>query len=120
MYRIALPEQLPREEKRRRRPLSDIGAGNDASAEPESAADRNPGAGETSETVILQLQVNELQKRLETELERHLCKICYEREIDTVILDCNHRAVCARCLDQVSACPLCRVPITKIVQTYNA
>ena len=53
----------------------------------------------------------------------HLCKICYEREINTarksernkpwksgiprrladgtqVILDCQHRAVCSRCLDQ--------------------
>jgi hypothetical protein len=49
-----------------------------------------------------------------------LCKICYEREINTVVLDCNHRAVCARCLEQVVACPLCRAPITKIIQTYNA
>jgi len=64
--------------------------------------------------------VLELQKRLEIECERHLCKICYEREIDTVILDCNHRAVCARCLEQVSSCPLCRAPVTKVVQTYNA
>merc|ERR1712079_56943 len=70
--------------------------------------------------VRLQLQVNELQKRLELELERHLCKICYEREIDTVILDCNHRTVCARCLEQVSTCPLCRAAITKTVQTFNA
>lgn len=120
MYRISLPEQLPREEKRRRRPLSDIGVGGDAAAEPESAADHGPQVENSSESMILQLQVHELQKRLEAELERHLCKICYEREIDTVILDCNHRAVCARCLDQVSVCPLCRVNITKIVQTYNA
>lgn len=120
MYRIALPEQLPREEKRRRRPVQALGGpGDDASAEPDSGAD-TVNQAENSEAYRLQLQVHELQKRLESELERHLCKICYEREIDTVILDCNHRTVCARCLDQVTTCPLCRAPITKTVQTYNA
>jgi len=123
MYKITLPEQLPREEKRRRRlpglgdldalvePDVDVGADGDVEA---AAATKN------TEVTRLRLQVLELQKRLESELERHLCKICYEREINTVILDCNHRAVCARCLDQVHLCPLCRAPITNITQTYNA
>mmetsp|Transcript_110192 Transcript_110192/g.235255 ORF Transcript_110192/g.235255 Transcript_110192/m.235255 type:complete len:782 (+) Transcript_110192:69-2414(+) len=117
MYRITLPEQLPRgEEKRRRR------AGDEAAVEPE-AADLEVGDNveeRTTESSRLRLQVLDLQKRLELESERHLCKICYEREINTVILDCSHRAVCARCLDQVSTCPLCRAPITKIIETYNA
>merc|ERR1712113_134643 len=96
------------------------GSGDEAAAEPE-AADMEGSANEpNNETSRLRMQVLELQKRPESELERHLCKICYEREINTVILDCNHRAVCARCLDQVTTCPLCRAPITKIVQTYNA
>lgn len=124
MYRIALPEQLPREEKRRRRPISALaGLGEETFAEPDSGETHGPQVGcktENSESYKLQLQVNELQKRLELELERHLCKICYEREIDTVILDCNHRTVCARCLEQVSSCPLCRAAITKTVQTFNA
>lgn len=122
MYKIALPEQLPRgEEKRRRKLLAGAGSGDEAAAEPESGdMDGGPSAEQNSETHRLRLQVLELQKRLEIELERHLCKICYEREINTVILDCNHRAVCARCLDQVATCPLCRAQITKIIQTYNA
>jgi len=120
MYRIAVPEQLPRgEEKRRRRLLANASSGDEAAAEPEAGQeDGNPESN--SETSRLRLQVLELQKRLEGELERHLCKICYEREINTVILDCNHRAVCARCLCQVATCPLCRAPITNTIETYNA
>eukprot|EP00403_Amphidinium_massartii_P044184 CAMPEP_0178456924 /NCGR_PEP_ID=MMETSP0689_2-20121128/46746_1 /TAXON_ID=160604 /ORGANISM="Amphidinium massartii, Strain CS-259" /LENGTH=777 /DNA_ID=CAMNT_0020083147 /DNA_START=45 /DNA_END=2376 /DNA_ORIENTATION=- len=107
MYKIPLPEQLPREEKRRRRFPGAYGA-DEALAEPEgNDAQEADGEQISSETSRLRLQVMELQKRLEMEMERHLCKICYEREISTVILDCNHRAACARCLDQVQTCPMC-------------
>eukprot|EP00930_Biecheleria_cincta_P027704 TRINITY_DN19403_c0_g1_i1.p1 TRINITY_DN19403_c0_g1~~TRINITY_DN19403_c0_g1_i1.p1 ORF type:complete len:778 (-),score=111.17 TRINITY_DN19403_c0_g1_i1:264-2597(-) len=120
MYKIAVPEQLPRgEEKRRRRIRADAGD-DEAAAEPDIGAEEGPAENNT-ETSRLRLQVYDLQKRLESELERHLCKICYEREINTVILDCQHRAVCSRCLDQVSgSCPLCRATITQTVLTYNA
>jgi hypothetical protein len=119
MYRIPIPEQMPREEKRRRRIFPATGSA-EALAEPEIGAPEIVDKAECSENGRLRLQVLELQKRLEAELERHLCKICYEREINTVILDCNHRTVCSRCLDQVATCPLCRAPITKMIQTYNA
>jgi len=116
MYKIGLPEQLPREEKRRRR-FGGLGA-DDALAEPEDAQELDT-EQVTSETSRLRLQIMELQRRLEAETERHLCKICYEREISTVILDCSHRALCARCLEQVQSCPLCRAPILKVIHTYN-
>jgi N-acetylneuraminic acid mutarotase len=120
MYRIAMPEQLPREEKRRRR-LITLPGESESAIEPESAADSAADQKTSnSQEDQLRLQVQELQKRLEVELERHLCKICYEREIDTVLLDCNHRTVCQRCLEQVQLCPLCRVPISNVVQTFNA
>merc|ERR1719335_63758 len=44
----------------------------------------------------LKQQVKELQVRLEDMDERHVCKICYEREINTVLLDCKHAALCIR------------------------
>ncbi|CAK9054549.1 Baculoviral IAP repeat-containing protein 2 (Cellular inhibitor of apoptosis 1) (C-IAP1) (IAP homolog B) (Inhibitor of apoptosis protein 2) (hIAP-2) (hIAP2) (RING finger protein 48) (RING-type E3 ubiquitin transferase BIRC2) (TNFR2-TRAF-signaling complex protein 2) [Durusdinium trenchii] len=120
MYKIAVPEQLPRDEKRRRRLALGTGEGDatEAAAEPEIGEVEGP--HENKEIVRLRLQVLELQKRLESEQERHLCKICFEREINTVILDCNHRAVCSRCLDQVSTCPLCRAVMRSTVLTYNA
>lgn len=117
MYKIAIPEQLSHEDRRRQR----MGGGPADLAEPDALDEAGSGAHEpNSETATLRVQVQELQKRLEQELERHLCKICYEREIDTVILECNHRAVCARCLGQVATCPLCRHPIKQIIRTYNA
>mmetsp|Transcript_52553 Transcript_52553/g.81983 ORF Transcript_52553/g.81983 Transcript_52553/m.81983 type:complete len:186 (+) Transcript_52553:2-559(+) len=120
MYKITLPEQLPRGEEKRRRLQIMNGSGNEA-AEPDDGDEHGNDPREpVSEAARLRLQVLELQRRLESELERHLCKICYEREINTVILDCNHRAVCARCLEQVTSCPLCRAPLTKLIQTYNA
>lgn len=120
MYKIAVPEQLPRDEKRRRRMALGSGDGDaEAQAEPD-IGEVAEGPHENKEIVRLRLQVLELQKRLESEQERHLCKICFEREINTVILDCNHRAVCSRCLDQVNTCPLCRADITSTRTTYNA
>mmetsp|Transcript_85667 Transcript_85667/g.239358 ORF Transcript_85667/g.239358 Transcript_85667/m.239358 type:complete len:792 (+) Transcript_85667:172-2547(+) len=125
MYKIQLPEQLSREDTRARKVRSAGGGGRGgAAAEPDAADTGDEPFGASGEDnsicVALRMQVVELHKRLEAEYERHLCKICYEREIDTVILDCNHRAVCARCLDQVTTCPLCRAPITKTIQTFNA
>ena len=35
-------------------------------------------------------------------------QVCYEREIDTVILTCCHRVVCVRCSALVKCCPVCR------------
>lgn len=120
MYRIALPEQLPRgEEKRRRRMLQDK-PGDEAAAEPEAGDEGLQEREQNTETMKLRMQVMELMKRLENEQERHLCKICYEREINTVILNCSHRAGCSRCLNQVQNCPVCRSPIARIIQTYNA
>mmetsp|Transcript_117160 Transcript_117160/g.373174 ORF Transcript_117160/g.373174 Transcript_117160/m.373174 type:complete len:792 (+) Transcript_117160:52-2427(+) len=123
MYRIVVPEQLPRGESKRlrNRNLLASAIGDEAAAEPEIPDMDGPGLpADKEEHLKMRAQVLELQKRLEGELERHLCKICFEREINTVILDCNHRAVCARCLEQLQSCPCCRAPITKTVQTYNA
>ncbi|CAJ1328028.1 unnamed protein product [Effrenium voratum] len=119
MYKIAVPEQLPRGDEKRRRRMQLSGDDAEAAAEPEIGEVEGPHEN-NKETSRLRLQVLELQKRLESELERHLCKICFEREINTVILDCSHRAVCSRCLDQVTTCPLCRADIRSTVITYNA
>jgi N-acetylneuraminic acid mutarotase len=122
MYVIPLLEQFPREEKLRRKKIASQGHADGEAAPDEGPEDPDLAEiqGTESEASLLRLKVLELQKRLEMELERHLCKICYEREINTVILDCNHRTVCSRCLDQVATCPMCRAPISKVVQTYNA
>jgi N-acetylneuraminic acid mutarotase len=106
MYRVAIPEIMPKDEKALRRGKTEDKGGN-------APEDWSGGQdGEKGEVGRLKLQVLELQKRLEMEEERHICKICYEREINTVILGCNHRVICSRCLESLNAlgnaCPICR------------
>jgi len=111
MYRIPLPETQPREDKARKPKDAESGSAPD---EPLDTAEEETEAGR------LKLRVLELQHKLEREEERHICKICYEREINTVIMGCFHRVLCLRCLENVSNCPLCRGDVSNVIQTYNA
>jgi len=48
--------------------------------------------------VKLKKQVHELSALLKQEEENFdSCKICYQKEIDTVFLECSHRIVCFKC-----------------------
>jgi len=50
---------------------------------------------------------------------RPLCKICYENDIDTVILECGESAFCCECSGYLKeTCPLCGKRIQKIVKIY--
>jgi hypothetical protein len=52
------------------------------------------------------------------------CKICYESNINTVIVPCGHMCVCEACskmllASQKSACPICNQKIQQIIKTYS-
>lgn len=121
MYKIAIPDTQPRGERdshlRRRRRSDRDSESEEVMVEPSPSSDLACGKVE----ITLRHQVRELQRRLMDEMDRHLCKICFEREINTVILNCNHRAVCTSCADQMQplSCPVCRATIVKITQTYD-
>lgn len=72
------------------------------------------------QNALLKQQVKELSERLEKEEERDLCKICYEREIDSVVLDCAHRVMCNRCAKNFTSCPVCRQAIARVITTFSA
>ena len=44
-----------------------------------------------------------------------LCRICYIKEIDRVILECGH-VICDHChqLLRTTNCPMCRQPIAEV------
>lgn len=46
---------------------------------------------------VLKEQVKELTIKLKLEQERFLCKICLEKEVNCVILDCGHKFSCFPC-----------------------
>lgn len=54
--------------------------------------------------------------------EEELCRICRERAIDTIFMDCGHRVVCQTCVMGLEGkeCPVCRRTFVRWVATYNA
>ena len=46
---------------------------------------------------LLKEQVKELTTKLKVEQERHLCKVCFDREINCVVLECGHKFSCFDC-----------------------
>jgi len=68
-----------------------------------------------------QPQPEKTQEELDKlEEDGKLCKICFDNEINTVLLDCGHQCCCTTCATQLSDCPICRQPIARIVTTYTA
>jgi len=69
---------------------------------------------------LLKNQVAELKQKYENEIFKNNCKICFEKEINTVILDCGHRYICYDCSFNCSSkCPACKGEIKNILKTYN-
>lgn len=52
--------------------------------------------------------------------ESQLCKICMEREIDCVLLECGHYLTCVACGRKLAECPICRQNITRCVRTFRS
>lgn len=52
--------------------------------------------------------------------DRFMCKVCLERPIDTVILECGHQTLCYTCAksNKWSSCPICSAPVARIIRTY--
>lgn len=77
---------------------------------------------EEKNNLILKLQatLNELKIKYDEEVAKNKCKICYENEINTIILECNHRYMCHECyLKCGDRCPLCKKEIIHVIKTYN-
>jgi len=52
------------------------------------------------------------------ENDEKCCKVCWEREVDTVLLWCGHVAICLYCSQFLSSCPMCCQPIQKVQRVY--
>lgn len=50
--------------------------------------------------------------------EDRLCKICYEKEMNTVFLPCGHLLACDICAPKVRDCSMCRTYIRGTVKTF--
>ncbi len=50
--------------------------------------------------------------------DEKLCPICYEREIDSIIIPCGHIYCCLQCNYNLDKCPICRGDITMRNKIY--
>ncbi|KAK7330200.1 hypothetical protein VNO77_24387 [Canavalia gladiata] len=51
--------------------------------------------------------------------EKVLCRICFEGEINIVLLPCRHRVLCSTCSEKCKKCPICRDPIGERLPVYD-
>lgn len=51
--------------------------------------------------------------------ENQACKICMEREINCVLLECGHMLTCVTCGRKLAECPICRQNVTRCVRTFK-
>ena len=47
------------------------------------------------------------------------CKVCLDREINSVFLPCGHLCCCIECSIALKTCPICRKRLEKIVKFYR-
>jgi len=58
------------------------------------------------------------------EPSQNICGICVDNTINTVMIPCGHQYHCITCTRKSTAhkmnCPICRQPVTRVLQTYMA
>lgn len=52
--------------------------------------------------------------------EKILCRICFEDQINMVLLPCRHHVLCSSCCEKCKKCPICRVSIEERMAVYDA
>ncbi|KAF7489994.1 hypothetical protein SSS_05228 [Sarcoptes scabiei] len=63
---------------------------------------------------------DKLEKENRGNLEENQCKICWEKVIDCVLLDCGHMITCTDCGKVLSECPICRQFISRVVHVFKS
>ncbi|KAK7279571.1 hypothetical protein RJT34_24624 [Clitoria ternatea] len=51
--------------------------------------------------------------------EKILCRICFEEQINVVILPCRHHILCSTCCEKCKRCPVCRGIIEERMPVYD-
>ncbi|KAK3222617.1 hypothetical protein Dsin_009642 [Dipteronia sinensis] len=51
--------------------------------------------------------------------EKILCRVCFEEQINMVLLPCRHHILCSTCGEKCKKCPICRVFIEERLPIYH-
>jgi hypothetical protein len=55
----------------------------------------------------------------ETSIE-HACKICFDAEVDVILLPCAHLCICNQCAPCLTVCPICRTRIVEAKRVFRS
>jgi len=70
--------------------------------------------------VVTTTTVASVEQEKEKEKELNECKVCFENEIDCLLLPCSHLAICSDCAGELKKCPICNSAISKSQKIYRA
>ncbi|MED6149741.1 hypothetical protein PIB30_065493 [Stylosanthes scabra] len=51
--------------------------------------------------------------------EKILCRVCFEEQINVVLLPCRHHIICSKCCEKCRRCPVCRLNIEERMPVYD-
>ncbi|XP_059648610.1 uncharacterized protein LOC132294684 [Cornus florida] len=51
--------------------------------------------------------------------EKILCRICFEEQINIVLIPCRHHILCSTCCEKCKRCPICRVSIEEQLLVHD-
>ncbi|GAU23515.1 hypothetical protein TSUD_39940 [Trifolium subterraneum] len=51
--------------------------------------------------------------------EKILCRVCFEEQINVVLLPCKHHILCSTCCEKCKKCPICRGTIEERMPVYD-
>ena len=63
--------------------------------------------------------MNESDDNLQLQVQC-VCKLCFSREAEIVLLPCSHISTCKCCTLPLNKCPICRININQVVKVYFA
>ncbi|PON75392.1 Transmembrane Fragile-X-F-associated protein [Parasponia andersonii] len=70
----------------------------------------------SEQTEVTKLSQQEFE-RLQN--EKILCRICFEEQINIVLLPCRHHILCRTCCEKCKKCPICRVAIEERLTVFD-
>ncbi|XP_074601193.1 E3 ubiquitin-protein ligase RNF34-like [Brevipalpus obovatus] len=65
-------------------------------------------------------EVKKAEKECDDLEESNLCKICMERPLDCVLLECGHVVTCISCGKRMSECPVCRQYVVRALRIFKS
>jgi len=62
--------------------------------------------------------IQQQSQKLRQKVNRMVCCVCLEADIQTVCKPCGHFCTCTKCAQNLKQCPLCRGEISEVITVY--